>query len=390
MKPLTNKDIKGLAARHGLNLLWAGPPPAISSAVTRLQRWQESGFAGEMGYMLRPPQMYVDIANFLPEVKSVILVTVHYEGPLGGSRPEGHGRVARYAWGRDYHRVLKRKLKALMMELQKLVPHELTYRIFADAVPLLERAFAERAGLGFIGKNSMLIQPGAGSYFFIGEVVTNLPIEEESPNSSRGSCGECTRCITSCPTNAIVWDRVVDARKCISYLTIEKRGSLSHWEREAIGEWVFGCDLCQEVCPFNHIAHKGRRSINILSEFNAEEGCGPFLSLDLVLSIRTSEEFTKRFAGTPLMRPGRSGLLRNASIVAANTGCGALEAALTVAAREDSCEVVRQHALWALFSLFKKCNIGSRKRLEQIIMEAERDSGAHITGEVKWIKEQLQ
>lgn len=337
-----------------------------------LTAWQESGYAAEMGFMQRDPYLLSNPLAILPEARSVLVFALHYERTPLPAFETGFGRVARYAWGRDYHRVIKKRLGNLMLNLERGTNRTINYRIFSDAVPLLERALARTAGMGFIGKNSMLIRPGEGSYFFLAEVLCDLELQERPLEVINAGCGSCSRCIGKCPTSAIVSDHVIDAGKCISYLTIEKKGALDSHERPAIGEWIFGCDICQEVCPFNHSSLKREKSAS-LSEFGRGQGAGPMLSLSRLLSIRTRDEFLKHFAGTALMRAGRESLLRNAAIVAANTAADSVTACLIEAFNADSSEVVRAASLWAIFDLHRKMGCLTQSASKALINRAMTD-----------------
>src|SRR5262249_48732838 len=228
-----------------------------------------------------------------------------------------YGRIARYAWGLDYHEVVKARLHNLIAEIKRLEGREVAARAFVDAVPLLERAVAARAGLGFTGKNTNLLQPRQGSWFFLAEILLNLelPVEE---NRLKISCGSCHRCLDACPTDAFAAAYQLDSRRCISYLTIENKGAIPPALRAGLGEWLFGCDVCQEVCPFNRFA-----TDTYWQEFRPEYGAGQKLDVVEILAIKTDEEFRARFKCTPLTRPKRRGLLRNAAVVAANIECTA-------------------------------------------------------------------
>ena len=285
----------------------------------RLSAWQESGYAGQMEYMRRDPALFVDLPKFLSSYKSVVQFLVPYaqNSDISQACPPDHGKVARYAWGRDYHKVVPKKLRRLVEAVAMEFPNaDLSdYRVFTDAVPLLERAMAADGGLGFIGKNSMLIRAGFGSYGFLAEILWSLDIEDDYEGDVKGNCGTCSRCMSSCPTEAFVGEKILDSRRCISYLTIEKRGAFSEWEAQALGDWLFGCDVCQEVCPFNHSV----KSDLSLPEFSMQAGAGSSLCLADLFQISDPQSFTKRFAGTAIMRAKRDGLLRNAAAVAANT-----------------------------------------------------------------------
>lgn len=325
---------------------------ALSNELPRLEKWQASGFAAEMSYMERPSEIFAKLEGFHPETKSVICLSASYleSDPREVELPLGFGRVARYAWGKDYHRQLKKRTKKLVQEIEHELGKEVKWRAFSDAVPLLERVLGRASFNGFIGKNTMLIQPGIGSYTFLAEILIDLEIEDVQRDESDYSCKTCTSCLSACPTEAFVSPFNLDARKCISYLTIEKKTGFSKWEEEAISDWVFGCDICQEVCPFNHEDVERSK----IEEFLKSEGAGPFLDLKESLSIRSADGFLKRFAGTPLMRAGREQILRNSAAVIANTQFLDGIDALIASSKEDPSEMVRAQALSSL------------KRLEEI------------------------
>ena len=208
--------------------------------------------------------------------------------------------------------------------------------------PLLELSVAKHAGLGCFRRNWCLINDRLGCYFFIAELIVDLDLEPEAPGG--GTCGRCTRCMDRCPTGAIKAPGVVDARLCISYLTIENRGEIPRDLRPLVGDWAFGCDVCQEVCPYN----KRKATRSRWPEFSEEAGAGPYLALEEVLGIRTEEEFERRFAGTPLTRPGRAGVLRNCCVAAGNLKLERAVPVLVECLREDPSPLVRGHAAWAL------------------------------------------
>lgn len=265
------------------------------------------------------------------------------------------GRVARYAWGRDYHRVLEKKLRALAAFIEQRCAHGdnerrgeadaaeacgVRSRGLVDYGPLAERAYAARAGIGWFGKNTNLLLPGLGSWVLLAELVTTAPLEADAPLAK--SCGGCTRCITACPTGAISGAYVVDNRRCISFQTIENRGWIPRELRPLLGDWVFGCDLCQDVCPVG----RGHEGVS-LPEFQPTtlEAALPELTGLLVLS---EDEFRERFQGRAIMRAKRAGLVRNACIALGNLGAGAAVPALAVALAHDPAPIVRGHAAWAL------------------------------------------
>ena len=287
--------------------------------------------------------------ELLPGVRSIITVGINYyaaddgDGDGDGGNDDaaasasGRGIVARYARGRDYHRVMKRRLRRLTLDLSAALGRDLAARWHVDDGPMLDRAAAARAGLGWFGKNGNILTPQLGSWVLIGQLLTDLPLLPDAPLAK--SCGQCARCIPACPTDAIVAPYVVDNRRCISYLTIEHRGVIPRGLRAAMGNWVFGCDICQEVCPVNRKA-KATGDAN----FGRRDLAHP----DLVeLLTLTEGEFRERFAGTPVMRAKWVGMRRNACIALGNGGdLGAVPP--LAAALGDAEPLVRLHAAWAL------------------------------------------
>lgn len=378
MKALSLELLQTLALEERLSFSGVTSVTPLTRDTPRLKSWQERGFAAEMEYMKRDVSLLADARRIMEGARTIVMCSAFYDRRPLPPRPIGHGRVARYAWGKDYHRQLKKRLVALLDRLKREVPG-VEGRVFVDAIPLLERAHARNAGLGFIGKNTLLIRPREGSYSLLGGILLNVEVKERLPVVDQ-SCGECRRCLDHCPTGAIVEEHVVDAHRCISYLTIEKRGELQEEERRSVGEWVFGCDVCQDVCPHNHAPLK-RSSPPLIAEFQHEFGHGPFIELRSLLSIREDEEFLTRFQGTPLMRSKREGLLRNGAIVAANTRCEELGPLLAEIAQSDSSAVVRQHALWAASTLAFECSSLSKSTVRLIIEGAMKDSSLVVSEE---------
>jgi epoxyqueuosine reductase len=330
------------ARAAGFDLVGVARAEPLAEGGERLKQWQEAGMAADMGYMQRPVELLSDPRKLQKSARSIVSLGVSY---YPGDHPEnvdGGGRVARYAWGRDYHEVIKERLFRLRKDLEEELGVRIKARGFTDAVPLLERSAAQYAGLGFFGRNSCLINGEMGSYFFIADLIVDLELEPDDHGT--GTCGRCTRCMDRCPTGAIKAPGVVDARLCISYLTIENRGEIPRELRPKVGDWTFGCDVCQEVCPYN----KRKASRSRWPEFSEEAGAGPYLEIEEVLEIRDDEEFGRRFAGTPLTRPGRAGLLRNCCVAAGNLKLQRAIPALIRCLREDSSPLVRGHAAWAL------------------------------------------
>ena len=279
-------------------------------------------------------------AALLPGARSIISLALNYY-PAGDAAdanpPPEQGSVARYARGRDYHRLLKRRMRHLVAALSEHVGRQFAARWYIDDGPMLDRAAAARAGLGWFGKNGNILNPSYGSWLLLGQIITDLPLPPDAP--LRKTCGQCARCIPACPTDAIVAPYVVDNRRCISYLTIEHKGPIPLALRPAIGSWVFGCDICQEVCPVNRKAPAAR---------DPNFGRRDLSPLDLIALLQMSEEqFRQRFAGTPLMRAKHAGMQRNACIALGNAGNAAAVPALADALR-TAVPLVRQHAAWAL------------------------------------------
>lgn len=267
---------------------------------------------------------------------------------MGGPSPtEGRGeggiaigKVARYAWGKDYHKVLGKRLDALVRYLEMLAPGE-RFKTYVDTGPLLERAIAQRAGIGFFGKNTNILTRRLGSWVFLANVLTTLDLAPDAPDMR--SCGDCRLCINACPTHALDTPYALDARRCISYLTIELQESVPEALRGKLSDWIFGCDICQEVCPHNRKVEE-----TAIQEFQPTRGVGPTLSLEDILSIRDDAAFEKRFAGTPLLRARRRGLLRSACLLAAEERDPRFTPYLERLVSIDPDPIIREHAAYAL------------------------------------------
>jgi epoxyqueuosine reductase len=303
----------------------------------RLRDWLDCDFAGEMGYMHRHANARRHPASILPEVQSIVMVGMNYN-PGARTENQGSGQVARYARGADYHDVLRQRLNQLLAWIREEVP-DCRGRGVVDTAPLLERDFARRAGLGWFGKNTMLLNKRLGSYFFLGALLLDLSLQPD-PVHETSHCGTCTACLDACPTQAFVGPGMLDARRCISYLTIELKGAIPTELREGLGDWVFGCDICQEVCPWNRKAPLGSEP--------AFEPRPDLESIDLVELFNLSpEQFRQRFRGTALTRAKRRGLLRNAAIALGNRGEPSALPALQ-RARTDPEPLVREAVEWAI------------------------------------------
>jgi epoxyqueuosine reductase len=305
----------------------------------RLRSWVTQGFAGEMGYMSRDVETRVDPSRVLPEVRSIIVLGMnYYTSPAVPEASRGRGWVSRYAWGQDYHTVLGAKLNALVAFIQDLEGPDVQTRWYVDTGPVLERELAWRAGLGWPGKNTNLINRRIGSWLFLGAILLDRELAYDAPATAH--CGSCTRCLVACPTGALVAPGVLDARRCIAYLTIELRGPIPRELRPLMGTHIFGCDICQAVCPWNRKA-----PVSAEPTFLPRAG---FAAPELIPLLRLSEdEFRARFRGSPSTRAKRRGFLRNVAVALGNLrdprALPALEAALY-----DAEPLIRGHVAWAL------------------------------------------
>jgi epoxyqueuosine reductase len=284
-------------------------PAAIVTDYSRYQQWLDAGFAGGMDYMHRNCCLREDPRELLAEARSVILVSMNYHWPIEETDSEGRGRVSRYARGRDYHKVMRKRLQKAELILRDEFGAQAT-RVCVDSAPLLERSLAASAGLGWIGKNTMLIDERLGSWTFLAALLCDLDLPGDTPVSDR--CGNCTACLDACPTQAFPEPGVLDASKCISYLTIEHKGEVDKDLAEQMGDHVFGCDICQEVCPWNNKA-----PVTMIDDFRPrDQVTAPILSDLLKLD---EAGFLDRFAGTPVIRAGLEGMKRNTGIAQENT-----------------------------------------------------------------------
>ncbi len=329
------------------------PPEMISHAA--FSRWVGMGYAGEMSYLPRRADERKDLRSLLPDVKSVLVVIMNYYHPRRRESldvPPDRGVISRYAWGDDYHDLMKKRLLRLLHWLESELGQEISGRAYVDTGPILERELAARAGLGFIGKNTCLINHRFGSWVFLGELLLSVHLPPDVPptpeptlqslgDNEHGRCGGCTSCMEACPTGAIVAPHVLDARKCISYLTIELRGPIPREMRPLIGNRIFGCDICQEVCPWNkHLAVESDEPA-----FAPRPGLEEPELLELIRM--DEEEFRKRFRKSPIKRAKRRGFLRNVAVALGNWGAPEAVPALSDALDDDE-PLIRGHAAWAL------------------------------------------
>jgi epoxyqueuosine reductase len=328
-----------LALDTGLDLVAAVPAqPTPSWDVYR--EWLEAGYAAEMGYLARPDAVHrrQDPRHILPEAQTVLVVAATYGGVPSPPLPHLHGRVSRYAWGEDYHRWLLKRLKGLVEAIDERTPEALVSRSYVDTGAILERAWAQTGGLGWTGKNTNLIHPRLGSFLFLGVALLSVELPP-TPRSDLPSCGTCTRCMEACPTGAIVGPGVLDARRCLSYLTIENRGPIPERFRAPMGPRLFGCDTCQTVCPWNRWALEAHEGDEVPE--NATLYLPDLLTMD-------ADAFRSRFRTTPIWRATPEGLARSAAVVLGNRGDPAARPYLAEAAAHHPSALVREHAAWAL------------------------------------------
>ena len=317
-------------------------PAAQSETIARYRQWIENGYAGKMGYLERHLPLKVDVRQLLAEAKSVISLAMNYytlDPPKALADDLAHGQISRYAWGDDYHDVIRQRLSELVDFIKQTAETELKTRVCVDTAPIIEREYAQKAGIGWIGKNTNLIHWRSGSWYFLAEVLINIDLESDTA-PLRGSCGTCTRCIEACPTDAIIEPNLLDSRLCISYLTIELKERIPKALRPKIGNLIFGCDICQEVCPWNSKAVPTDEPA-----FQPRDGnLTPKL---LSLIGMTQQEFSRRFKGSPIKRTKRRGFLRNVLVAIGNWGEPRAVPALKDALADDE-PLVRSHAAWAL------------------------------------------
>ena len=321
-----------------------------------LERIREGRMGGLPWYSESRVMRGTSPSELLPGARSIVCLGLSYwqEGGTEGeeSCPEGRGRVARYAWVRDYHRAMKHRMRNFVQSLESELDLAVAAKWYVDDGPMLDRAAANRAGIGWFGKNTNILTPSFGSWVFLGQVITDLELEPDAP--LRKSCGSCVRCIADCPTGALVAPYVLDNARCISYQTIENRGAIPRDLRPLMQDWVFGCDICQDVCPVNRKAREAGQPIplpDLAGGADSSRSSGRAAGmgfLDLAELLEMSEEdFRTRFAGTSIMRAKRVGMQRNACVVLGNSGDDSAVPALCRALEKGE-PMVRGHAAWAL------------------------------------------
>lgn len=368
MAPSLTEQIKGLARDIGFDFVGIAPagPPAHWAFY---RQWVEKGYAGEMAYLGRNVERRADVRTVAPGAESVLCVGMNYY-PGEVSVPDDgrpRGRVSRYALGEDYHDLMKARLFRLLEEIRRLAPSA-DGRVYVDTGPVLERDFASRAGIGWFGKHTNLIRKGEGSWFFLGEIILTIALDCDVPAGD--GCGTCTRCIDACPTGAIRAPYTLDSRRCISYLSIELKGAIPRELRPQMGAWVYGCDVCQEVCPWNRKHAQPARDPGFGTR---QDAATPDL-VDLLGMDQAA--FSQRYRGSPVKRAKRRGLLRNAAVALGNVG-GERDVAALAGALDDSEALVRGHAAWALGQ------IGGEAARRALAAGAARETDADVLCEMR-------
>lgn len=303
--------------------------------------WLAAGYAGKMAYLENNVPKRTDVTQVAPEAKSIIVCAVIYntEHPrsMEQTAPD-RGWISRYSWGDDYHDLLQARLKKLTEYIQSSCSQEVQYRVYVDTGPLVERVHAKYAGIGWFGKNTCLINQQKGSWFFLGEIITNLELEYDTPVADR--CGTCNRCIEACPTDAILEPYVLDSRRCISYLTIELRDDIPVTLRPQMGNHIFGCDICQDVCPWN-------RKAPVTREVGFQPREGIFNPELAALAGMQPQQFSAKFKNSPVKRSKYRGFLRNVAVAMGNSGDERFLPALNEL-KEHTDPLIAEHAEWAM------------------------------------------
>ena len=348
-----------LAAQNGLSLNAITSADPFDGLAEHLENHIDAGHVEGMDWFTRDRARFSsDVRNLHPTARTIISFGLSYwSGPV--EKPNDgvvRGKISRYAWGRDYHRIIKKRLKALHTDLEAHLGDTLDVRILVDTARIVERAVAARAGLGWYGKHSNIIVPGNGSWVMLGEMITELDLVPDQPLDK--NCGQCTICIDNCPTGAIVDAYTIHAPTCISFLTIEERGPIPHELRPLMGDWVYGCDVCQNVCPYTAAAKPVDEPEMMPASLNNQ-----FPDLHWLLRM-SDEEFGQTYFGTPVPRTKRRGLARNAAIALGNIGTDADIPVLRHALEHHDEPLVRGHVAWALGRLGEQGYLTRRAALE--------------------------
>ena len=298
-------SIKAYAMELGFSKVGIARTEPMEDEGVRLVEWLGRSYQASMHWMERDIQKRTDPGNIVPGAKSIVCVAMNYYTPQQHSTDLQHGKISRYAWGDDYHEIVGTKLEQLLRYIQSLVP-DCHGKYYVDTGPIMEKAWAVRTGIGWLGKNANVLTREMGSWIFLGEII--LDVEMDYDEAAVDFCGTCTACLDACPTGAIVENYVVDSNRCISYLTIEHRGDLPEALAAKFDRWIYGCDICQDVCPWNSFAKKTKEK-----GFSSRPG-NSAPNLEEVAAM-TPEEFSKRFAKSSIRRTKHSGLVRNATFI---------------------------------------------------------------------------
>jgi epoxyqueuosine reductase len=343
VKVLTSAAIKLKARELGFDLCGIAPADRFPE-LAFFREWLDRGYAGEMAYLARSAERRADVRAVVPGARSVIVTATLYNTVPPYAADEsarGTALISRYAWGDDYHDVLKQRLEALLAWMRAESPDRFGARAYVDTGPVQERVYAQYAGLGWIGKNTCLINPDLGSWLFLSEIICTLPLEPDGPGVDQ--CGTCTKCLEACPTDALVAPGVLDATRCLSYLTIELKHEIPAFLRSALGAHVYGCDICQDVCPYNQSAPQSDAP-----EWQARPG----LDLPALVDLWRLPDADLRtlIKGSPMTRAKLTGLRRNVAVAIGNTGDAAAREVLDERGPDrPSAEdpIVQQHIAWA-------------------------------------------
>jgi len=346
-REITSESVKSRARAGGFDLCGVAPAEHLPE-LGFFQTWLERGFAGDMHYLGRSADKRADVRAVLPSARSVIVLGTVYnvDRPYSNDTDDSTAAaIARYAWGDDYHVVIQTRMDALMEWLRDAAGPGFEGRAYVDTGPVQERVYARHAGLGWIGKNTCLINDELGSWIFLSVIISNLELSPDTPAVDQ--CGTCARCIDACPTGALIEPYVLDANRCISYLTIEVKGEIPAAQRDDIGHHAYGCDICQEVCPWNGTPSTG---------VSADAAWLPRLGLDapslLDLWRRSDDELRKVMKGSAMKRAGVTRLRRNLAVALGNSGNPDAVDALEASREPSSCDpMVGQHVRWAVAKL---------------------------------------
>jgi epoxyqueuosine reductase len=340
---LTSSAIKAKALEIGFDLCGVAAADSFPE-LAFLREWLDRGYAGEMGYLARSADRRADVRAVVPGARSVIVTGTIYNtvSPYAAAPAGDVALISRYAWGDDYHDVLRARLDTLLAWMRAESPEALEARAYVDTGPVQERVYAQYAGLGWIGKNTCLINPDLGSWLFLAEIICTLTLEADAPGLDQ--CGSCTRCLDACPTGALVEPGVLDATRCVSYLTIELRSAIPHSFREPLGTHVYGCDICQDVCPYNQVSPQ-----------SDEAAWKPRRGLDMPKLVdlwrRPDEELRALTKGSAMTRAKLTGLRRNIAVAIGNSrDADAVRALAETAVDRPSTTdpVVCEHVAWAV------------------------------------------